>query len=528
MRLSYGSNGTERLCHRKQRGVIVIKSRHNIGRRAFLGGAGALASVAGAVDVLHAAAKPGAMPKNIVFMVADGMSPSVLPLAEHFSRLVRGKGLLWRNLIDRPEVGRGLMDMASLNSVTTDSSAASSSWGSGARIFNGWVNTLPDGTKLTPVASIARDMGRRVGLVTTTTVTHATPAGFVAVQRSRGDEDAIAEQYFGHVDVLLGGGLQSFDASLRKDKSDLIGRFKKSGFSFVSSRQELLSARGQLQARTTPARLLGLFSEGMIPFSLDRNHSGALRDSVPTLAEMASTALDALRFSPKGFLLQIEGGRVDHAAHNNDAAAQMWEQLAFDDAIEVVLKFAEQNPETLVVITADHGNSNPGIGGKWAEVGSNSDGFAALAKATCSFGELMPKLDVKQKLASSTVRDLTRQAFGFDLSDDEVEAVCSAAAGVKRLSLNTRLDKTAGILGQAAGNHTGIGWVSTDHTSDYTLVTALGPGRERFSGQIRNTRCFENMVDLMGSKFRNPTMNIEKARTFLSAALDRRSQPHWV
>ncbi|MEN6535038.1 MAG: alkaline phosphatase [Bryobacteraceae bacterium] len=509
---------------------MVIKSRHNIGRRAFLGGAGALASVAGAVDVLHAAAKPGAMPKNIVFMVADGMSPSVLPLAEHFSQLVRGKGLLWRNLIDRPEVGRGLMDMASLNSVTTDSSAASSSWGSGARIFNGWVNTLPDGTKLTPVASVAHDMGRRVGLVTTTTVTHATPAGFVAVQRSRGDEDAIAEQYFGQVDVLLGGGLQSFDASLRKDKSDLIGRFRKSGFSFVSSRQELLSAGGQLHARKAPARLLGLFSKGMIPFSIDRNHSTALSNSVPTLAEMASTALDALRFSPKGFLLQIEGGRVDHAAHVNDAAALLWEQLAFDEAIEVVLKFAEHNPETLVVITADHGNSNPAIGGKWAELGSQSDGFATLAKATRSYAELVPGYggSGNKELASSTIRGLTRQAFGFDLSEDEIEAVRAALAGVKKLSLNKQLDKAAGILGQAVGNHTGIGWVSTDHTSDYTLVTALGPGRERFSGQIRNTRCFENMVDLMGSKFRNPTMGPEKARTFLSAALDWQSKPHWV
>jgi alkaline phosphatase len=108
----------------------------NISRGGFLGRAGVLASMAGSLDVLHAARKSGAPPRNIIFMVADGMSPSVLPLAEHFSRLVRGKGLLWRASMDRPEVEQGLMDMASLDSVTTDSSAASSSWGSGARVFD--------------------------------------------------------------------------------------------------------------------------------------------------------------------------------------------------------------------------------------------------------------------------------------------------------------------------------------------------------------------------------------------------------
>jgi len=182
-----------------RRGVVMSRTGCTMSRRGFLGRTGGLASVAGSLDVLNAANKSGATPRNIVFMVADGMSPSVLPLAEHFSQLVRGKGLLWRALIDRPEAAHGLMDMASLDSVTTDSSAASSSWGSGARIFNGWLNMLPDGTKLTPIAAIARDRGRRVGLVTTTTVTHATPAGFVAAQKTRNDEGDIALQYLRQV-----------------------------------------------------------------------------------------------------------------------------------------------------------------------------------------------------------------------------------------------------------------------------------------------------------------------------------------
>jgi alkaline phosphatase len=496
-----------------------------INRRGFLGQTGALASVAGSLEVLEAARRPGGQPRNIIFMVADGMSPSVLPLAEHFSHLVRGKGLLWRALIDRPEAAGALVDMASLNSIATDSAAASSSWGSGARIFNGWINVLPDGTRLTPIAAIARTTGRRVGLVTTTTVTHATPAGFVAVQKSRNDEADIALQYFGQVAVILGGGRQFFDSSWRKDGDDLIGRFTRAGISYVSTRRELMSLRSA--GKKPPAGLLGLFAPGMIPFTLDRNNDTELRESVPSLAEMVSAALAALQGSPKGFLLQVEGGRIDHAAHNNDAAALLWEQFAFDEAIEVVLQFAERNPQTLIVITADHGNGNPGIGGRWAELDGESNGFAALARVRSSFGELFPKLEGNRDAANSTVHDLLHETFGCEFTRQEVEAVRSAAAGVKNLCLNSRLDKTAGILGQAVGNHTGIGWVSTDHTSDYVLLTALGPGSERFSGQFRNTRCFENMVDLMGLRYRNPTMTPAAARKFLRASVPC-DAPHWA
>lgn len=489
-------------------------------RRAFLRTA-ALAPVAGSLEVLHAAAKPGAQPKNIIFMVADGMSPSVLALAEYFSQEVRNRSLLWRVLMERPQSTRGLMDMASLDSVTTDSSAASSSWGSGVRIFNGALNVLPNGTRLVPIAAVAQEQGRRVGLVTTTTVTHATPAGFAAVGRSRSDEDAIANQYIDKVDVVLGGGLRFFDASVRKDKCDLISRYRQAGFTHVASREEL--QRCSREGKTV--KLLGLFSPSMIPYSLDRRNNAELRDSIPTLAEMTSAALEVLGRSPKGFLLQVEGGRVDHAAHNNDAAALLWEQLAFDEAIEVVLRFAERHPETLIVITADHGNGNPAIGGKWAQLSGESNGFRVLARAKSSFDQILARLGGRDT-TPVTIQEITREALGSALTKDELDAVCAAMASKKGLSLNSRLDKPVGILGQAVGNHTGIGWVSTDHTSDYVLMTALGPGRERFAGYIRNTSCFENIVDFMGSRFRNPAMESAAAAAFLHAVPQGRV--HWA
>ena len=115
-------------------------------------------------------------------MVADGMSPGVPALADAFSHVIRAKGTHWRDLA-AADVTRGYFDMASLNSLVTDSAAASTAWGSGSRIFNWALNTLPDGRELKPIAVLA-ERGKRVGLVTTR-VSHATPAGFAACTQSR-------------------------------------------------------------------------------------------------------------------------------------------------------------------------------------------------------------------------------------------------------------------------------------------------------------------------------------------------------
>jgi alkaline phosphatase len=97
-------------------------------------------------------------------MVSDGMSAGVLPLAEQFSQRARQKGTIWQALHSRPGASHALMDMAALDSMVPDSSSASSCWASGSRIFNAWVNVLPDGTKLTPIGVLARHAGKRVGL----------------------------------------------------------------------------------------------------------------------------------------------------------------------------------------------------------------------------------------------------------------------------------------------------------------------------------------------------------------------------
>lgn len=509
-------------------------TRQQLGRRGFFG---ALALAGGGLEALHAAQqRRGARPRNLIWMVADGMSPSVLPLSEHFSQLVRGKGLLWQALLDRPEVHQGWMDEASLDSLVTDSSSSSSCWGSGSRIFNGWVNVLPDGTSLTPIAAIARDKGKRVGLVTTATVTHATPAGFAASVRNRDDEHIIAQQYLNRVDVILGGGLRFFDPAVRADKRDLVAEFRAKGYAYAANRDEMRNLTGQ--------RMLGLFSASHLPYTLDHRGSRNAQSMVPTLAEMTSTALASLRSAPNGFLLQVEGARVDHAAHANDAASLVWDMLAFDDAIDVVLQFAEKNPETLIVLTSDHGNANPGLVGMGHEYTGSTRCFERLARINSSFYSISPRLggnseytmktpaaqaDTRPTPSVDRVQELARLHFGFELAQDEVELLRKAGGGLKKLNINRQFDSLSSLLGQVVGNHTGIGWTGSTHTSDYTLLTAMGPGAERFSGFVRNTEVFPHLTALMDSNFRNPAMDPAKAGAFKQAAgVLRRRRPDWA
>jgi alkaline phosphatase len=509
--------------------------RRGIGRRDLLRWSGALLPVAAGIEKLDAAARRKDQPRNVIWMVTDGMSPGVLPMAEQFSLRAREKGTIWQALGRRPEAAHALMDMASLESMVTDSSSASSSWASGSRIFNAWVNMLPDGTALTPIGVLAKDKKKRIGLVTTTTVTHATPAGFAAVSRKRDDEDGIAAQYLNVCDVVLGGGTKFFSVTGRKDKRDLVADYIKAGFAVALTRDELRQAKG--------SRILGLFDKSHLPYALDVKNDQKLRTTVPTLAEMTESALERLAPSPDGFLLQIEGGRVDHAAHNNDAAALLWEQLAFDDALGVVLRFAEKHSDTLVVLTTDHGNANPGLNGTGTEYVDSNKSFERLLMARSSYTLVTPRLGVKAdytmtaeeaavpkpKPSVEQVTETIRAAFGFDPSAAETEWLRCIASTSKGVAISRQVDKMVGVLGQVLGNHTGVGWTGTSHTSDYTLLLALGPGSHRFHGFMKNTDAFPILCEMMDIRHRNPSMTAERAQEFRKvAAVLQREDTHWV
>ncbi len=434
-------------------------------------------------------------PKNIIFLVSDGMSAGVIALAELASQRERKAATHWATLLRDPNAARGMWDQASLSGPVTDSAAASSSWGSGSRVQNGALNTLPDGRALTPIGKLVKDKGMRLGLVTTTMVWDATPAGFAASVPGRSQRDDIAVQFWNRADVVMGGGREAFVADRRKDRRDLWKEFETSGYKTAREKAGL--------AGIAPGdRVLALFGEGSLPFSVDHLQSESLRATIPTLAEMTTAALRALENAPKGFLLQVEGARIDHASHANDAAALVRDQLAFDAAVGVALEFARRRGDTLVVIGTDHGNSNPGLNGMSGKNGDTNECFDRVLKATASFEVLGRQLGTKP--SPEAVSQAIRASHSVELTPVQAQAIAESLGGKKGIVLSGQQDSPVGVMGQVMANYLGVGFCGTGHTADYATTTAIGPGQNEFQGLLRNTDVFVKLTKLMGIDYRNP------------------------
>ena len=466
-------------------------SEAKIGRRDWM----KLGGLGGAAALLSGCSKPTAGEvkgevRGIVFMVSDGMSTGVLTMAENFSHIVRKKGTRWWELINDPASVRGLMENSSANSYVTDSSAASSAWGGGVKINNGAVNIRPDGSKSTPILRHLKKLGRRTGLVTTATITHATPAGFAAVTANRDDEHIIAPQYLGVVDLLMGGGMNFFSPQKRVDSRDALTPYAKAGYELIEDRDALLKSKSD--------KVLGLFSGKHIPFEVDRINDPELIKRIPTLAEMSTVALKNLLGHPEKFLLQIEGGRIDHGAHANDIAGLLWDQLAFDDALAKVLEMIAGRDDILVIVTSDHGNANPGLNGTGNDYTDSNKAFSSISRMTCSYEKLFEDWGRSAENTAEKLAAIVYDRLGFSLTEKQTaELYNSMTTGVVS-EWSEQLDNPHGLLGQFAGNHTGIGWTGISHTSDPTMVSAIGPQAERFSGIVPNHEVHRHFLELLG------------------------------
>ena len=519
-------------------------------------------------NVVRAAEQPTRRPRHIIHMVADGMSMGTLTCADHLSQLLRkGRGLTWMSLINNPSVSGAWMNMRSLNSLVTDSAAAASSWGSGSRVINGAINQLPTGKNLKTLYEVFAEAGWKRGLVTTTEITHATPAGFAANVDDRETGARIALQYLDRkIDLLLGGGQKFFDPKVRRDLRDLRSEYHRAGYSVMQTREELLTAPKN-------SRWLGIFDKSHLPFTVDHVNDSVLLAKVPTLAEMTTAALGWLE-QHEHFILQIEGGRVDQGCHNCDAVAALRDLVAFDQAIDVVLAFQRRVPDTLVVITTDHGNGNLGLNGMGTAYTQSSFLFDNVLDVRASFPKLLEKMRTvesipiddapangtngapavaanddkdsadddderkdddatgddnhaddednepdtratrrrrrrrtKERITVATTKEIAeavRDLTGYKVSLRRAEMLIPFLAKKGRVLYDLMNSETA-QLGQLMGNYLGIGWTGHSHTADYVILNALGPGSELFRGFIQNTDVFHNYLALAGIKFRNPT-----------------------
>lgn len=393
-------------------------------------------------------------PKFVFLFIGDGMSTPQRMIAEEFSRAI-GNGSLAMNNLPAQATTR----TCSADSLVTDSAAAATAIACGEKTNNHFSGVDPNGKPVYSCAVSAQKAGKKVGILTTVTLTHATPAGFYAHRRDRGNVNGIAEDLANSgFDLFAGGGLATGDDKWNYAASK--------GYKLVTTKDEFLNLK------PGSGKILTRFRNDALPDSIDSD------GSTPSLAEMVRQAIKLL-YNDKGFFMMAEGGRIDWAGHANDAATNLRETLAFDEAIKVALSFQRKHPEeTLIIVTGDH------------ETGGLSMGFSGTGYA------IYPKRLADQKMSvaefQNRLRNLRAQKGG-DLSWDEAKRETIAAFGFSG-NMNDLENAYKGGVGKLAeacrvriSHESGLGWSTIHHTAMPVLTTAQGVGAESFTGFIENT-----------------------------------------
>jgi alkaline phosphatase len=373
------------------------------------------------------------------------------------------------------------------------------------------------------ITDIARQLGKSTGLISNTRITHATPAAFYAHIIHRDMENEIAAQLIerGDLNVAFSGGARYFipagakveeypdlkginkkagwGRSERKDNRDLIKEAKDKGYAIAANAQELIALDGK-----KTEKVLGLFSSGSFPYAIDRQP--VHQTGVPTLSQLTEKALEILKQNPRGFFLMVEGGQIDTAAHANDVAGVLHEMLEFDRAIGVVMSFAETNPNTLIVLTADHdtggvaiaySNYQPpaplklasGEGWKTKYNFAEKGIFEKMAQQKKSFQRMV--IDSKGNPA-----DLKREVeenSGFSLSEEQAASVLAKDPKTGYpITKDYREFYVYGtnnpmtLMGRLFGKEMNTAWAVGTHTHTPVMVIANGPSGEKFRGLLDN------------------------------------------
>lgn len=256
--------------------------------------------------------------------------------------------------------------------------------------------------------------------------------------------------------------------------------YQKLGYKIVQNRDDLLAVKERQP-------LLGLFADKYLPFEIDRINKPELKAFTPTLKEMSQVALEQLSQGSEGFFLMIEGGRVDHAGHANDAAAIILDQLAFDETIATVLSFIDKNPDTLLIITTDHGTGGLQING------AGNDNFETVVPTYFDTNKNFLRLgDFKMSLEQIAVEsDSIISAAAFR---DLVVKVTNL--NFKKADLNSLTDVES--LRKILPTYTAAGWSSGHHTAEMVEFCAYGPGASQFTPYLRNDQVHAHILRAAG------------------------------
>ena len=460
----------------------------------------------------------GAEPKNVILLIGDGMGPEAVGLAIYYNRFMNGMEirLNLERLMGAGNTGYCLTYQ--YGTVVTDSASAATALASGVKTRDAIIGKDHDGRPMKSIVDVARQLGKSAGVISDTRLTHATPAAFYANIIHRDMENEIAAQLIerGDLAVAFSGGAQHFvpagtkvedhpslkgidkkagwGGSRREDSRDLVGEAKNRGYAVVANDRELSA----LDAQKTD-KVLGLFSASGFPSAIDRQPHH--QTGVPRLSQLTAKALDILKKNSKGFFLMVEGGQVDWVEHGNDVASVLHEMLEFDHTIGLVMAFAEQNPDTLIIVTADHDTGGLGIaynnvqppapmklstGETWRTKYNFAEKviFEKMAKQKKSF----QKMAIDSKGDPAALKREVEENTAFTISEEQAAAL--VAKDAKRREYSEFYSEGAGnpspLMGRLFGKETNTAWAVGTHTHTPVMIFAHGPLAEKFRGLVDN------------------------------------------
>ena len=266
-------------------------------------------------------------PKNIILMIGDGMG-----VAQVFAGLTANKGHLFLENFKY----MGFSKTHSSDNYITDSAAGGTALSAGVKTYNGAIGVDPEKNPVKTILEKAEDKGLATGLVSTSSITHATPASFIAHQPNRNQYEDIAADFLKtDIDVFIGGGYNHF--ANREDGQNLVEKLEENGYKVEQELSAISKIkRGKLAGLTAPA------------------HNGRMEERGEMLEVATETALNILKRNKKGFFLMVEGSQIDWGGHAGSTIYVVEDMLDFDKTVGKALEFAAKDGETLLIVTSDH------------------------------------------------------------------------------------------------------------------------------------------------------------------------------
>ena len=451
--------------------------------------------------------------KYVFLFIGDGMSMSQISAAEVYSTARSSSDIAITRLGFSRFPVAGLVTTYDAGTFITDSASAGTAIASGNKTLSGVINMDPGRTRAyRPITEYIHENGMKVGIVSSVTLNHATPASFYSAAPSRSNYYDIAVQLARSNFDYYGGGSLLQRTGRNNDQQDAVEIAKGSGFTYVDTIEgfnSLKSGSGKVIA-ISPR----LQDDGAMPYEIDRKQ-GEL-----SLADFTRKGIELLD-NPRGFFMMVEGGKVDWACHANDAGAAIGDVLAMDDAIRAALEFAQKHPrETLIVVTGDHETGGMTIGFAGTQYDTFFDRVALQTRSYVAFDEeVLRPYKARTSAANARLSDLLpaiRQSFGIDfnsLSDfqkQQIEFSFQRSMGNEQIRsfaedqylLYGGYEPLTVKLTQIMNQTAGIGWTSYAHTGVPVPAFVTGVHQEIFGGYYDNTDLFFKLASAMNLNVR--------------------------